>query len=444
MRFIFCGLGVFTKSNPCYKLDWIEISTSLQNTLPLTMKSGILLGLFLVFTLKLSAQTDSIGYIPNKVYHFSFIPLPAVASNPANGWMFGFAPSASWYMGNPATTKMSNLVGNLLYTTKKQWIFSSRHNIYLADNSTILIGDWRYFITSQPTFGLGSSTPNDPMENPNQSSVYWGEQQMDFTLIRFYEAVLKRIGDSKFYLGMGYHLDIHTKIKNFIDEEPEPTFQFSHDQYNLSKGFDTDRYVLSGVTLNAVMENRDVAVSPYERNFAWIQYKINPSFLGSDQSSSTLLLDYRHYFNLNPQRKRNLIGVWGMGNFLVSGELPYMNLPSLGWDMFGRGGRAYAQGRFRGANMVYGEAEWRFPLQRDKETFGGTVFINGATFSGGKPEEMLGGNGSTEKLFEKINPGYGVGLRVMINKQNRTTISADYGFGQKGNSGFYLNVNESF
>ena len=83
-------------------------------------------------------------------------------------------------------------------------------------------------------------------------------------------------------------------------------------------------------------------------------------------------------------------------------------------------------------------------MQRDKETFGGTVFINGATFSGGKPEEMLGGNGSTEKLFEKINPGYGVGLRVMINKQNRTTISADYGFGQKGNSGFYLNVNESF
>jgi hypothetical protein len=32
----------------------------------------------------------------------------------------------------------------------------------------------------------------------------------------------------------------------------------------------------------------------------------------------------------------------------------------------------------------------------------------------------------------------------MIDKHNRTIISADYGFGQKGNSGFYLNVNESF
>ena len=399
------------------------------------MKSNFLLGILLTFSLTLSAQTDSIQYIPNKIYHFSFVPLPAIASNPANGWMFGFAPSASWYMGNPATTKMSNLVGNLLYTTKKQWIFSSRHNIYLSDNSTILIGDWRYFLTSQPTFGLGSSTPNDPVENPNQSGVYWGEQQMDFTLIRFYEAMLKRIGDSKFYLGVGYHLDIHTKIKNFIDEETDPLLQFSHDQYNLSKGFNTDRYVLSGVTLNAVMENRDVAVSPYERNFAWIQYKINPTFLGSDQSSSTLMMDYRHYINLSESRKRHIIGLWGFGNFLVSGNLPYMNLPSMGWDMFGRTGRAYAQGRFRGESMVYGEAEWRFPLQQNKETFGGTVFVNAGSFSS---------KTTNEKLFNKINPGYGVGFRVMINKQNRTTISADYGFGQKGNSGFYLNVNESF
>lgn len=409
------------------------------------MKTALLFSLTFLYPLFILAQKDTVDHFaPNKFHQFSFIPLPAIASNPANGWMFGFAPSASWYMGNPKSTKLSNLVGNLLYTTKKQWIFSSRHTIYLADNSAILIGDWRYFITSQPTFGLGSTTPNELSENPNRYGVYWGEQQMDFTLIRFYEAYLKRVGDSKFYLGVGYHLDIHTRIKNFINETADPINLFAHDQYNLSRGFNPNRYILSGVTLNAVMENRDMAVSPYERNFAWMQYKINPTFLGSDQSSSTLLLDYRHYFNLNPNRKRHLIGLWAMGNFLVSGDLPYMNLPSIGWDMFGRGGRAYAQGRFRGANMVYGEAEWRFPLQKNKETFGGTLFVNGATFSGGKPLPMIGAKYFSEKLFEKINPGYGLGLRVMINKEKRTTIAADYAFGQKGNSGFYLNINETF
>mgnify|MGYP005749212423 CR=1 FL=1 len=407
------------------------------------MKSGFLFGLLFAISFSLSAQSDSLSYTPNKIYHFSFVPLPAVASNPANGWMFGLAPSASWYMGNPASTKLSNLVGNLLYTTKKQWIFSSRHNLFLSGNKTILIGDWRYFITSQPTYGLGSSTPNELQDNPNQPGVFWGEQQMDFRLLRFYETFLKKIGDSPFYLGMGYHLDIHSKIENFQESTDVPLI-FSHDAYNARLGFDLDRYALSGISLNAIMENRDMAVSPYERNFAWIQYKINPEFLGSSQSSSTLLLDYRHYFTLNPQRKRHIIGLWGMGNFLVSGNLPYMSLPALGWDMFGRAGRGYAQGRFRGENMVYGEAEWRFPLQKEKDTFGATVFVNAATLSVANQEMSMGAGNYSEKLFEKINPGYGLGLRVMINPEKRTTITADYAFGQKGNSGFYLNINETF
>lgn len=395
---------------------------------------SILFFLFIFSFVQVQAQ-DSTTYKSNKINNFKFVPLPAIGSNPANGWLFGLAPSATWYMGNPANTKLSNFVGNFLYTTKKQWIFSSRSNIFLDQNKWILVGDWRYFITSQPTYGLGSGTPNDWVENPNQPGVSWGEQQMDFSLIRFYESVLRRIGDSKFYLGMGYHLDIHSKVESFIQDEIDPALAFSHDVYNLEKGFDLEKYTLSGITLNAIMENRDIAVSPYEKNFALLSYKINPTFLGSDQNSSLLLLDYRHYFNLSETRKRHLIALWGFGNFLASGDVPYMNLPSIGWDMFGRTGRGYAQGRFRGESMVYSEAEYRFPLQRNKETFGGTVFVNAASFN----SKTTG-----EKIMEQVNPGYGIGFRVMINKENRTTIAADYAFGQKGNSGFYLNVNESF
>lgn len=378
---------------------------------------------------------DSITYKPNQIREFKLVPLPAVASNPANGWLFGIAPSATWRMGDPEKTHLSNLVGNLLYTTKKQWLISSRSNIFLADDSWILVGDWRFFITSQPTFGLGSTTPNTPEENLNQPGVWWGEQQMDYNWVRFYETVLKRISNSKFYLGIGYHLDIYSKIENFIDEELPEDLAFSNDYYNQVKGFNIDKNTLSGITLNAVMENRDLAVSPYETNFALVSYKINPEFLGSNQSSSTLLLDYRHYFPLSEMRKRHLIALWGYGNFLVSGQLPYMALPSIGYDMFGRSGRGYSQGRFRGESMVYSEAEYRFPLQKNKDTFGGTLFVNAASF---------GSKFTEEKLFTKINPGYGLGFRVMIDKENRTTISADYGFGQKGNSGFYLNINESF
>jgi len=399
------------------------------------MKKFLTVLLIFTFSQVLHAQ-DKETYKPNQIREFKLVPLPAIGSNPANGWLFGLAPSATWRMGNPETTHLSNLVGNFLYTTKKQWIFSSRSNIFLSEDKWILVGDWRYFITSQPTYGLGSSTPNEPIENPNQQGVYWGEQQMDYSWIRFYETVLKKIGTSKFYLGIGYHLDIFSKIDNFLDPELTPSeLNYSHDFYNSQIGINQGKYTLSGITFNGVMENRDVAVSPYEKNFALISFKVNPSFLGSVKNSSTLFLDYRHYFNLSERRKRHLIALWGLGNFLVSGDLPYMNLPSIGYDMFGRSGRGYAQGRFRGESMLYSEAEYRFPIQKNKETFGGTLFFNASSF-GSKMTE--------EKLLEKINVAYGVGFRVMINKENRTTISADYGFGKKGNAGFYLNVNESF
>lgn len=400
------------------------------------MKKQFVILFFCYFLFESSSYSqDSVTYNPNQIREFKLIPLPAIGSNPANGWLFGLAPSATWRMGTKETTHLSNLVGNFLYTTKKQWIFSSRSNVFLSEDKWVLVGDWRYFITSQPTFGLGASTPNIPGENPNQMGVYWGEQQMDYTWFRFYETVLKRISDSKFYIGAGYHFDKFSKVTNFLNDEISPEYTFSHDFYNDQLGFDFNQYTLSGVTLNVVMENRDVAVSPYEKNFVLISYKINPEFLGSDQSSSTLLLDYRHYFNLNNQRKRHLIALWGYGNFLVSGNLPYMSLPSIGYDMFGRSGRGYAQGRFRGESMIYSEVEYRFPLQKEKDTFGGTLFFNASSF---------GSKMTQEKLMEKINAAYGLGFRVMINKENRTTISADYGVGRKGNSGFYLNINESF
>lgn len=397
------------------------------------MKNILLTFLFIIVSTWVSAQNDTITYEPNKINNFSILPLPAIAYNPANGWMFGIAAASSWFMGNPENTHQSSLIFNLLYTTKKQWIISSKSNVFLADDKWNLIGDWRYFISSQPTYGLGSSSPNE-LEVIDGGQLR-GEQQMDFNLIRFHETLLRRINTTKFYIGLGYHLDIHNKIYTYSEDLPDGQFQFVADEYNESLGFATDKYTLSGISLNAIMEDRDVAVSPYGGSYAMISYKINPSFLGSDQSSSSLLMDYRHYFNLSETRKRHIIAAWVMGNFLVSGNMPYMNLPAIGWDMFGRSGRGYSQGRFRGENMAYSELEYRFPLHRNKDLFGGTVFVNAASFSS---------KIDNEQLFNKFNPGYGLGLRLMINKEKRTTITADYAFGKKGNSGFYLNINESF
>lgn len=125
---------------------------------------------------------------------------------------------------------------------------------------------------------------------------------------------------------------------------------------------------------------------------------------------------------------------WFMGNFSGSGDLPYLSLPALGYDQRGRAGRGYVQGRFRGPSMMYGEAEYRFPISPCGGIFGGVLFANLTTAN--SPENKIG-------LMEYIAPGYGFGFRLMADKKSRTNLQVDFGFGQKS-FGVYFGASETF
>lgn len=409
--------------------------------------SFLLLLLFYSFCSK--AQTDS-TQSPQKgsnegklIQEMSFVPLPVIAANPAMGWMFGLAPSASWMMGPEATTHRSSLVSTFIYTTKKQFIFTFKSNLFTKGDKWNLMGDWRYFITSQPTYGLGTGPESSKLastgfeyDDGKFTNGVNQAQMMEFNYLRFHETALKRIGDTRFFAGLGYHLDYHYNINDqLLDLDTLPPTITSHYAYSEDRGFDSESYVLSGISVNALYDSRDNAVNPYSGRYAFASVRMNPTWLGSDKSSSLLWMEYRDYFNLSQKRKRHLIGVWAYGNFVVGGDVPYMDLPAVGWDQFGRSGRAYPQGRFRGENIVYGEVEYRVPLQANKETFGAVLFLNTTTTS----------NSDTDvQVFDYFKLGYGLGLRVMVDKNARTNLSVDYGFGADGAKGFYLNVNETF
>jgi len=112
-----------------------------------------------------------------------------------------------------------------------------------------------------------------------------------------------------------------------------------------------------------------------------------------------------------------LIGLWTFGWFQTTGTVQYMDLPGVGWDQFGRSGRAYTQGRFRGQDLIYTELEYRVPLQKKKETFGAVAFINGTTATN---------RDANIKLYEYLDIAYGVGLRVMVMKKSRANLTIDY------------------
>jgi len=403
------------------------------------MKKVIYAVIFLLIAgyTQLTAQ-DSTAVKKEK--NFSFIPLPVIASTPATGFMYGVAPGASWYMGDKSNTRISSALGTIIYTTKKQLILTLKSNAYLSEDSWILLTDFRYFITSQPTYGLGTGPSSakpigQGIEYPDGmfSTPIPDEQMMEFTYLRLHETALKRINNSYFYAGLGYHLDYHFDIQDNLYSPPDSIT--SHYAYSIAKGFDPTKYTTSGISLNGIFDSRDNAINPYSGRYAFLSLRLNPEFLGSTKSSSLLWYEYRDYLSFSENRPRHMLAFWTFGWFVTSGDVPYMDLPALGWDQFGRSGRAYAQGRFRGEDMLYGEIEYRIPLQKTKETFGAVVFVNTTTAS-----NRLG----DINLFDYLDFGYGAGLRVMISKKSRANLAIDLAFGENGTSGFYFGINEAF
>ena len=366
--------------------------------------------------------------------------LPNIGSNPAKGFYYGVGGSVGWYFGPKEKTKVSIIGFTLLYTTKKQFVTFSKSNIYTSRNKLFLQGDWRFYIYKAPTWGLGTNAPVDI--TPGECIVWQGNEvnepegiyEMSYNYIKLHEIVNSQIRES-FYAGIGYHLDAYSKI---VDESFNPdtgSLQLTpHYLYSMKYGFDPNRYSLSGVSLNFVYDSRDNMISPHKGFFADINYRYNPVFLGSDQNSSSLWIEFRTYVPISKKTPRHLIAFWTYGNFRVTGHQPYLTLMALGQDQKERSGRGYEAGRYRGENIVYGEVEYRFPITQCSKILGGVLFINATTASN---------NSTNVPLFAYVRPGVGFGLRFMINKYFRTNVTFDVGFGYRS-KGFYFSGTETF
>ena len=49
-----------------------------------------------------------------------------------------------------------------------------------------------------------------------------------------------------------------------------------------------------------------------------------------------------------------------------------------------------------------------------------------------------------EQIFDRFAPGGGAGLRLLLNKRSKTNLAFDVGFGERGNRGIYLAIQEAF
>jgi hypothetical protein len=369
----------------------------------------------------------------------SVLLVPIIGSNPATGFMLGVGGQYAFKLPGP-TTRYSMLSGSVQFTTKNQQLFLLKNSIYTKKNNIFFTGDWRFLIFSQPTYGLGTNAPEGGILDYqyNLGGVETSDdslaQPLKFNFLRFYQSASYRIGKS-FYVGVGYNLDYYFNIQDEkLRLNPGDSLITSHYAYSQLYGFDTRDYYSSALNINIISDTRDNMINPYKGHFLMVSWRGALKVVGNKTNASFISVEWRSFHPLSTRNPRHLMAFWLMGNFSPPGEFPYMILPATAYDQRSRSARGYTQGRFRGNNLVYGEAEYRFPLSDCGGPWGGVLFLN-ATTANNTAQEL--------KLFRSVKPGYGMGLRLMVDKKTRTNLAIDIGFGDKS-SGFYLSASETF
>ena len=175
-------------------------------------------------------------------------------------------------------------------------------------------------------------------------------------------------------------------------------------------------------------------VNAYKGIYVNVNYKANFTWLGSSRDGSELWTEFRTYVGLSKRCPRHLLAFWYYGCFVLTGDIPFLDVMSISYDQMNASGRGYAQGRFRGEDFVYGEMEYRFPISPRTHILGGVIFTNVTTASN---REMH------IPLFGYFQPAAGAGLRIMVGKHDRTNIAIDFGIGNMS-TGLYAQTQEIF
>jgi outer membrane protein assembly factor BamA len=311
---------------------------------------------------------------------------------------------------NIANTKISTITASAAYTQNEQFSVPLETNIWSKGNKYNFVGDIHFMEYPQASFGLGTN------------SWIGNVDSMEYNYIRFYEIVYRQITPN-FFAGAGYIIDWRYHITDANTRAPIP------DDYQLYGPQTTS--VSTGFTLNALYDTRDNSINPYKGFYANAAYRNNLTFMGSNRNWQSLIIDIRKYFNF-PRDSRNILAIWNYDWLVLNGRPPYLDLPSTNWDTYSSTGRGYIQGRFRGDEMVDFESEYRFPLLANG-FLGGVVFVNGESFSGLNSHRL-----------QSFQPGWGAGLRIKLNTTSRTNLDIDYGFGNQGSNGLFVNIGELF
>lgn len=358
--------------------------------------------------------------------------IPVVASNPSAGFIFGAGLTYA-FKANGTDEYESTVTSNATYSTKGLLNLNIKSNMFVFGEHLVLNGDWRYLQNTETTYGLGTAKYTSAYIGLNgyETSTDSLGEIINYNQVRLHEIASWKLWPGLF-AGVGLHYDNYYNITDEKVSAGDTTRSFQY-HYSVKHGFNPREYKTMGFSLNFLLDSRDNQIDAYKGTYANVNYRVDLTALGSAKSSTLLLTEYRSFLSLDEQH-RNILAFWLYGDFVVSGNAPYLLLPALGYDQRQRTGRGYTFGRFRGEDMLYGETEYRFPISPHTGILGGDLFLN-CTSTSDKDNKI--------DLLEYLRPGYGGGLRVMMDKRSRIRIEVDAGIAGRS-VGLYFGAQETF
>jgi len=359
--------------------------------------------------------------------------LPSFSYNPSFGFIFGAGITGGRQFGDPANTEYSTLSMFGSYSTKGMITIQFKHNVFLPGNKWNLQGFLQFSKYGLIDYGLGTGKPQyitkgftlNAYSNKNSDSAF----PVRYNFTRLAEKAYKKIG-KYLYVGGGLRFDI---FKNIQDEKQTSTFNTPHQRYSLTNGFDPNRYSANGFIMAMQYNTREHPIRPYGGFYADLSFQFNQEWIGSTKDAIQLQYDIRKYWSISKKNPEHVIAFWHWASYKLSGDLPYLEIPSTGSDTEGRSGRGYTFSRFKGPSLAYFETEWRFPITRNK-LISGVCFLNFQSAS----------DDIDRKVFQVWEPGGGVGLRILFQKQNKTTLCVDFAKGRYGANGLFFGLGEAF
>ncbi len=331
---------------------------------------------------------------------FRIIALPVVFSTPETG--FGFGAGAQMFMlrkSNIYNARLSNMFVSAIYTTKEQFMFEAKPQIYLERGNYFLDNILKFRIFPNSFWGIGNKTPEE------------NEESYDMTSFELQTRFLKRLPPSLNF-GFEYHYQYHnvTMVEEggMLDTGDIPG---------------ADKAIVSGLGVVFNLDSRDIVEAPTKGHFLQLNARFSSEILGATSSFNKFIFDLRTYI---PMGAKNILALQAYSESTF-GDVPFQ---AMAWFGGGERARGYFRGRFIDNNQYVLQAEYRHKFH-PRWTLAGFALV-------GEVAEIPG------EYFDDLKPSVGGGVRFKLVKDQNTVLRLDVGLGKDDNSGFYFGVNEAF